>query len=324
MSASDQDILRSAFSDICNGYSLGTVFDKTIYIKHLGYREHVDLEKIKSKYETEARKSGLPTNQEREATLKTKGLWTDSDEHSIVVKENAISRFEDGRKKTVLPSMLKQYDDEILKQRVEIEKLYSKKNELMGLTVETHAEKLLNDFYILQNIFTDSKLSSPLFNPEEFDDLSDIEVSEIMSAYVKSTNVCSEKNIKKLSVQNFFQEYYYLCGDNFNDFFGKPIIQFTYFQIKLGNYAKYFKNIFEHNDISRLSAEKRNDPEAIEDFVSTGKNAQNVLQQQKGRSVGIVGATKDDLKSLGLDGAIAKMPNKEMNRDELFDFLGNK
>lgn len=322
--SSDIDRLRLAFANICDGYSIGSVFNQTIYIKHLGYREHTDIEKVKKSYENEARESGLQTNQERLDFLRKTGQWGDKEEHDIVVQESSIDRFREAKKKVVLPSMLKQYDDEIAKQTALLETQLNKKNSLIGLTVESHAEKLVSDYYILKNIFLDSELKKPFFDIDEFDNLSDSDVSDIIFGYNEAINICSDINVKKLAVQDFYQEYYFLCGDDISSFFGKPVINLTYLQIKLGNYSKYFKSIFENHDLSRLPKDKRHDPDAIEDFLSTSKNAKNILDSQKGGSVGIVGATKEDLRSLGLDKSIAKMPDREMNKDELFDFFSKK
>ena len=318
------DNLRYAFASICDGYSCGTIYNEPCYIKHLGYREHLNLETIQEQYKKQAIDAGLPTNDQQLKKIMERGLWGPQQEHEIATQKDSIERFKDAKQKAMLPSMLKQYDDEIRKQQDKLTALYLKKAELMGLTVETHAEKLINDYYILKNIYIDSEFSQPLFDEEEFDELNDSEISDIISDYNDIISVCSEDNIKKLSVQDFFQEYFFICGDDLSSFFGKSIVTFTYFQIRLGNYAKYFKNIFENNDLSKLPKDRRHDPEAIESFISTTKNAQSVLDKQKGGTVGLVGATKEDIRALGLEGSVKSLPNKEMNKEQLFDYFEKK
>ena len=318
------DRLRLSFASICDGYSVGSVFSEPAYVKHLGYREHVNLETKQAEFRKLAKDLKLKTNDEKLLELKKRNLWGDKEDQDIEIKKNTIERFVDGKKKATLPSMVKQYDSEISKQQRALNDLLAKKYGLIGLTVETHAEKLINDYYILKNIFRDKDLNEPFFQEEEFDNLDDNDISDIVTEYNKTIDSCSDQNIKRLSIQDFYQEYFYLCGDDLSSFFGRPIVDFTYYQIRLGNYSKYFKSIFENNDMSNLPKEKRTDPSAIEDFISTSKNARTMLDKQGGAAVGLVGATKEDLKSLGLGNSMGKMPDKEMNKDEFFNFLGGR
>ena len=313
-------ILRKAFVDICKGYSVGEFSKKTIYVKHLGHKEHFDFELIQSAFEKQAKEDGLLTNQERLDYLKSKSLWTDKDDLEIEKQKNSIKRFEEGKNKASLPSMVKEYNKEIEKQKISLNLLVKKRNDLIGLTVESHAEKLVTDHYILKNIYLDKNFEQPLYEESDFDDLNDDEISGLINSYNLSTECCSDKNIKILSVQDFYQSYFFLCNDDLRSFYGKKIIDLTYFQVRLGNYSKYFKSLLENNDISKIPENKRNDPDFIEQFITTKTNSQKVLDNQKGRNVGLVGASKQDFKDLGI--TASKMPDKEMNKEELMKYWG--
>lgn len=314
-------LLRRAFADICNGYSKTYWQNKPVYIKHLTHRDHLDIDDKQLAHENEAKKAGLPTETEKIESLKKNGLWTDAKDKAIRDQQIFISRFEEARKKAVLPSVVKQYDGQINTEKDKLNKLLSEKEDLIGLTAEKHAQKLTNDYYIIKNLYVDSAMSSPLFNFETFDDISDSEISFLISLYNEAIEPCSERNIKLLSIQDFFQSYFFLCAEDLHSFYGRPIVNLTFYQIKLGNFARHFKNIFENHDISKLPEDARKDPDRIEQYINAAKEGNNLLDKTKGENASLVGATSEDLKSLGLDRQTIKFPNRAMNKDEMINFL---
>ena len=58
------------------------------------------------------------------------------------------------------------------------------------------------------------------FSPEEFDELSEIDLGKVILVYNTVANRFSEYNMKRVALSSFFLNNYYLCKDNPFIFFG--------------------------------------------------------------------------------------------------------
>jgi hypothetical protein len=317
--AKQKTLLRRTFVDICNSYSIGKWRDLDVYIRHMSHKDHLLHDDMKERFYKEAIAKGLPSEEEKIKFLINKGLWSNERENEIARQELFVRSSEDGRKHLNIPSLLEKHNKMIEKELEKLHKMYFEKANLIGLTAEGHANRKIEDHYLLCNTFDSKNLDHSLFSNDEFDDLSDFDVSELNDVYTKSIAHCSDSNIRLLAVQDFYQHYYGLCKDNLQSFFGKPICELTYFQISLGNHSRYFRNIMENNDLSHLSPEKRENPDEIEKHVIAKRNTDAALAE--GRAP--VGMTKEDIKSMGLEGKMGKLPDKNMSGAEFMRFLEN-
>jgi hypothetical protein len=236
----------------------------------------------------------------------------------------------EGRKNAPLPSMV----SKITQQIEEDTKLYDKKmrerNEYLGLTCENYAQRRLNEYYIVKSLYSDNKFSQALFSQDEFEELSDIEINTLISQYNGIMDVCSELNIKKLALQDFFQSYYALCNNDFSAFYGKPIYQLTMLQVRLANYARYFKNIFENYDTSTMPKSLYDDPDKIVDWVKATDRAKKEMEKTKDAAMsGQAGMTKEDRKALGIKAgpdplmeAMQKKGGGSLSKEDIMKALG--
>jgi hypothetical protein len=284
---------------------------KRVYIKHLSHFEYIQYEELSDQYRKEAEES-IPNEKNKLKYLIDNNLWNNDKETEIERQRDYIMRLQEGRKTFSQPSMLANHDKLISEESGKLTRMLTERFNLLGLTAEMYAERQINDYYMLHNLFVDDRLVTPLFSEEEFEDLSDDDVSNITQCYDTAIKGCSEDYIRRLSVQDFFMRYYTLCDNNISFFYGKPICQLTHYQVSLGNYAKYYRSLIENYDLSNMTPEKRQDPEEIEKFVNVKKNADKALE----KGMAPVNMSKDDIKTLGLQDKIAKMPNKAMNSQE--------
>jgi len=292
------------------------------FIKHLSHIDYILFEEIQNNYRDNAIKNGLPTEEQKIKFLIKNNLWTEKQELEIENQKSFISSLETTKKKQLLPSAIEQFSEEIKKEKAKLSVLLNERHQLLGLTVEDYAQKLVNDYYIVNNIYQDQNCTKLFFENSEFDDLPEQEVSDIIGIYNNVMDYFSDENIKKLCLQDFFQSYYFLCDDNISEFFGKPICKLTFYQIKIGNFAKYYKSLLENTDLSNVDKSIKYDPEKLENFASSKKESDKVLDGSGSGTSSLVGATKEDLKQLGLDKNVVSFPNKPMNKDELMKFLG--
>ena len=313
---------RKTFAEICEGFSKTFYRDEIIYIKHLSHLDYVYYEDIQNQFEEDARKKKLPDEQQKLDFLIKNNLWSKKKESEIEQIKDFIGRLSETKKKQILPSAIKDYERQIKEEEDKLKIILDEKYLLIGMTVESYSQRMVNDYYIINNIYKDSKCSELFFNKQSFEDLEDEEVSNIITIYNKSSELFSDDNLRKLSLQEFYQSYYYLCNDNLMDFYGKPIINLTFHQVKLGNYSKYFKSLLESTESNKIPKEARFDPDKLENYINAKRESDKVLENSNANgATSLVGATNQDLEELGLQNQVAKFPNKEMNSQELMKFL---
>ncbi len=128
----------------------------------------------------------------------------------------------------------------------------------------------------------------------------------------------SIQGIKKLAMQPFFQEYLALVGDRLADFFGKPIAQLTFFQVKLLSFGRFYLNIYQNHDTSKFSKDVMDDPDLFADYAMAAAKGKEELQKQGAGSPDtvVLGVNKEDSKAMGVktqNSFIADMARKGGN-----------
>lgn len=321
------DHLRRAFHDISVGYTRGHVLGKPCYIKHLAYADQVGFDAKRDEFYAEARAAGTQSNEERLQSLRDQGLWNDVMEKEIADSKLMLDGLYEGKKANMkMPSMVKGYAVQIEREEKIYEEKLAKKRQLLGLTCESYAEQELNDFYIYSNLFEDEKLIQPASALADFDWFTGSELGNLIRDYNVLMDVCSGQNIKKLAMQLFFQEYFGLVGDNLTQFFGKPICQLTFFQVKLLNYGAHFRNIYQNNDVSKFPTNVLEDPDLLSDYASAAAKGKQEMQKQGAYDEGaiVVGMKKEDEKVLGIKGQTSLAAQIAKSGGNVVDFFASQ
>ncbi len=308
--------LRRAFVDVARGYSIGHL-DRPIYIRHLTHKEHLGYEDLEWAQKEYAISKGALTEEQRIDILKNEGLWSDDRDAAIARQKDTVVRFEEGLKTLVVPSMIRNHQGQIEIERKKLDEMTHEKAHLIGPTAETYAQRVVNDHHMMVNLFADDQFRVPLFAPETFEDLADSEVRTIHEVYVEAIKPCEEANLRRLAVQDFFTSYYYLCQDNLYSFYGKPICDLTYYQVRLGNLGRYFKSLMENMDMGKLEPGQRNDPDVIERGNISQRNMTTMSQEGKVPT----GLTSSDIKEMGLQNTFSKVPPPGLSGVELVQWL---
>jgi hypothetical protein len=273
----------------------------------------MDYDDVQAGFEEEAKRVGAITEAARLAHLRSVGQWSDAKEEAIVRQRDAIGRFEAGRHTIAVPSVLRSHDEQIERERATLLTLLTERAALIGSTVESYGQQRLEDYYLVHNLFKDKDMTEQLFDFETFDDLNDAEVNALHEVYRAAIEPCADSNMRYLAVQDFFFSYFTLCEDDLSAFYGLPVCAMTYYQVRLGNIARYFKRLLGEADLSRLAPESRNDPDAIERLSITEKNKGAMQADGKLPS----GLSSQDIKEMGLEGQYTKLPDKELSGVEL-------
>ena len=297
--------LKLLFYDILNGFTKIKCNEKNGFIKHLAALDSVTTDEEYKIALEKAKNSGVPTEKEQIEYLIQEELWDAKKDSRINELKPYLSNLENTKSQLFLEADLKQIKSQIEETKKELNDLVGEREKLMGHTVEYFANKRSNESYAQKVIFKDKEFKELMFSEEEFDYFSDEELINIYSQYKLAVKNLNSDNIKRISLSYFFVNSFYLCEDSTYNYFGKPILSLTFFQIELFSYARYFKNLQQNSEI-KAPKNIQNNPDELIEFYEGRKNAKEFLDKnQKGKgskSSGgstIVGATAKDLEKLG-------------------------
>lgn len=289
---------KKNFRDICQGYTLISCDLGKFYFKHINISDQVLLDESKNEYIEEAKKRGIPTVDEALINLKEEGYWTDKDENAIKQEEVFLLKITEQKKNTYLKSQIDSLNKQINDAVKKLNELKNKRSSYLGNTCENYAEQRVTEEFLKFTVYKDTSLNNLYFTNEEFDELSSDDLSALIVLYNKTLVDFSETRIQRLVLDDFFSYYMPYCEDPIH-FYGKPIINLTYNQLRLILYARYFKNILSTND--KIPEDYRKDPDKLIDYVNANEKAKDKIKNKDNQAQSIVGATKEDYKYINMD-----------------------
>ena len=289
---------KKSFRDICQGYTLINCSFGKLYFKHINISDQVLLDESKEDYLKEAKNRGIPTIEESLINLKEEGYWTDVDERAIKQEEVFLHKITEQKKNTYLKSQIDILNKQLNESLLKINELKNKRNSYLGNTCEHYAEQRVTEEFLKFTIYKDKNLDTLFYLEEEFDNINSDNLSELIKIYNSILNNFSDSRIQKLVLEDFFSYYMPYCEDPIH-FYGKPIINLTYNQLRLILYARYFKNILSTND--KIPENYKKDPDKLIDYVNANEKAKEKMQQKDNQATSIVGATKEDYKYINMD-----------------------
>ena len=299
---------QSLYRDIAFGYT--RILDeqgKPLFIKHL---KELEKEHSFSSYEIHletAESQGLQREDDVVKDLIEADLWTKEKEERIRDIGIELEGLRETSAKLIVKKQKQSINDKIATLRVELLGLSNARVESVGLTAEGFANKKQSEETILQAFFKDQELKEPLYSKEDFDLLSDHEVAKLTEYYADMIfEKFSSTNIKRIAISPFFMSLFHVTSDDIFNFFGKPVLQLTHFQVGLFTMGKYFKSIMQN--CKNAPDHYQRSPEGLIEWYEM----QNSLEQAKrsgeskaggdggGRSV--IGANREELETLENDG----------------------
>jgi hypothetical protein len=295
--------LRLLYADIIKGYSkTEDKRYKTTYIKHLGTIDAAGMDEIKSRYYEEAKKEGLPTEDDKLEYLHKEGDWTKQDEAKLDGLRSWVKQLKVNKSKLFLERDKNQLINQIRETEGEIQVKENRRLEWIGMTCDSYSSKKSNEHYIFQSLFKNSECLDHLLSVEEFDELSTQEIFYLVKLYNGKMEPFFPRNLKKIALSGFFLNFFYLCDDNPMTFFGEPAVSLTFYQAELFGHAKYFKSILQDSK-NKPPHDVMDDPDAIIDWYESSKASQAAFDKVKDTgNVGgssIVGASKQEMTKLG-------------------------
>jgi hypothetical protein len=296
--------LKLIYTDILRGFTRITTKEfGEVFIKHFTIFDSASIDEFYSLHYDKAIKDGLPSFKSQQEQIIKDGFWSDEKESRLESYEPYIANLKVTRSKVFIKAQKVKIEKDIASATEELNKLRSEKMSLISLTAESFAMKKVNEFYVKEATFKKKDFSTPLLTEENFDELDEVELANLVNAYNSATNHLSPINIKKVAVSSFFLNYFYLCDDNPYTFFGKPLCELTFYQVELFSQGRYFKSVLGDSK-TQPPPEYYKDPEKLIDWYESNKSAEGLINKSKDKestATSFVGATKEDLKNLGYD-----------------------
>ena len=289
--------------DILRGYS--KVYNSSyrdFYVKHLDTFDSEEIDEKAEEYKNHAIKQGLPSTKEKLEHLKKDEAWTEGEDRKIYDLENLISNLKITKSKFILKAQIDQLEEQIKSTEKELLNLKIEKASLVGYTSDIYASKKINEYYVLTTSYKDKKFKERLFNKEEFEELQEKDITLLIKYFNDVSEKTGEENIKRIALSGFFLNTFYLCEDNPQIYYGKPVIELTYNQGELFSYGKYFKHILSEMK-NKPHPDVMDDPDKLIELYNVGQNADKMKESMENAdATTVVGATSEDLERMGMKG----------------------
>lgn len=316
--------LKLIYSEIINAYSSFTYKKNIYYIKHLTTIDSAQIDTKRQQYLEYYISRGAITYNEKLAELINKELWDVKKDKQIEdIKEFIINLKHTKTKYTVKRDMdlvnkeIENYNNQLLD-------LVIQKEKLVGKTAETYADRKINEYYIYVSLFKDKNLKNIYYDHEEFNNLDEQELQDLIKLYNERISNFNDTNLKKISLSPMFMNLLGLAGDNLYNLFGKALIELTFYQLELIQHGKYFRDILR-NCKTPPSPELYQSPDKLLEWFIKHENADKIIEQNSnieekpgekvvGAGMSVVGATKSELKEMGYNTSAQDKIDAELKR----------
>lgn len=300
MEQSQQNNFKRIFRDIKNGFSEIKILENPFYLKHLSFEDQVDIDLVYDKYLNQAISKGVPTHKETLERLIEEGEWSKRKETEIIQQEEFIKNLMNQKKALFLKTEIKRVNKDIEDAQNKLNSLKNARAMFFSRTAESYAEERLNDHYILKCLYKDKKIQEPLYSEEMFDEIDSEDLFIIMKEYTRIYKEINDDSIQRVVLQDFYN-LYLPFAESPMEFYGKPICDLTFNQLKLLVYSRFFKNAFQQNQ--NMPQDIKNDPDKIMDYLNANENVKKVREKNANKensAESIVGATREDLEYLNI------------------------
>lgn len=315
------------FNEIIRGHSKRRFRDRPLFIKHLGVSEKAFFDFRFQEFYEFALTSGIPSEEDALKKAVADEFWSDAEEKEIDSIKKYIDRLILTKKNLIRKLEVEVISKQIDEERQKLAKKISQRKEIIGKTAEEYASNRSNDYIIYESLFKDEGLKERLFEETEFEEMTYEDLVEYILFFNEFMEDFKEYNIQKIALLDFFQPYY-LVLDQPLQFWGKPMVELTDFQVRVNIYGKIFKNIFETTE--HIPDEIKNDPDKLFEYTDRSKAKKNFESKQKNKdkasAEAVFGATKEEIQEMAPTGAKslnqAMKGKKVMSMEELMKLHG--
>jgi len=332
--------LRFLYNDIIFGFTEFDYFENNIcFIKHLTPFDSAKIDQVTLNARRKAESMGLNSEKQQLDFLEKEKLWTSKDEADFVELRGYIRTLEISKNKLLIQDQIDALEAQIKDAEKNFVDKFKTRSELVGFTSEAYSSKKTNEFYVYRSLYKDSDFKNPYYSEEEFDVLNQSELEKLVSAYNVVTAQFVDESLKRIALSGFFLNFFYVSNDNPYYFFGKPIVNLTFYQLSLFSHGVRYKNMLQ-NAKHKPPEELFDDPDKLTEFFERGEEAMKAMEEldnkaknplggkeKGGGATTLVGATKEQLKDLGLGEdqgeyvSLSKEASKKGGKLDIYDLM---
>lgn len=237
---------KKLYREILAGYSF-VPFNKS-YVKHLNDSDYGLLEDKSDSFLEDAKKAGLHSEAELLAVLDKEDHWKNSEEQQYQGLINEINDLVAQRPKLAFKEQVEDINRLIKERETALDILHKERAELLSVTAESYSSKKQQEEVLKISFYKDEGLKTPLLSPQDFDEISNIELRQLFVAFGAASAPFTDRNIQKVSVCSFFLNSLRLCDGNPVNFYGKPVCKLSIYQKALFEKGKLNSTILDHEN----------------------------------------------------------------------------
>lgn len=295
--------VERVFSEVVSGRTPVNLGGRSCFFRHLTPCGRGNSSYYYEDVIGDCKRRGILSLSERLQELEKSGQWTADQEAEYARQQEFIHSLNDTLKTQFLPSQIESMKAQIADAEKKMKELRAARHTAVGVTAEQFADKKANEKFIFDNLCADSECSKLLFSENEYEELEDSEITNIINTINGIVNNYSESYLKKAGLSRLVQDLISISDGDAMRFYGVPAIKLTYYQIELLNYGKWFKHILS-DPKKKPPAHMLDNPDMLIEWSTGQANASNVLNSP-GQNVAVVGATDADIKAIGGENAVS-------------------
>lgn len=306
MSDEDFALYSQIFTDISLGYSSFILNGKKFFVKHFTLPEQFSLNSGRKIFLEDAASLGLERETDQVKFSIEQGWWSKENEEKIAAFRKTVTNLRKTREKLLYKSQKDSIDVQIKKFEAMLVSLLHDRSGFIIYSCDSYADKKIQEEFFRRILFKDKDLLEPWFNdPEDFEGLDADFVENLYLEINKISLSFKLDNIKRVAASGFFQNLIFLADTSY-EFWGKPVSECSKYQNDLLLYGKSYRNFVKNQaeNGKALSEDIISDPEKlisfIENYNPNSKKPVGKKTKSENAVSSYVGATKEDLKELGV------------------------
>ena len=285
---------------------MSTYMEKPIFIKHFSEMDNGRQAGQSAVFFNTAKTRGLLEREDKLRLLLKEGYWLTESEIEIEQLEKKISNLEMVIKNLIIKKQIKETKQRKTETELQLKKLMDEKEDCVGFCVEDFVFQKMNELVIFNSFFKDQKLSQPLFSEEEFDNLSQSDISGLIKVLNDFYTEFSHNQIKRICACSFFINLFSLSSEHVSHFFGTHATNLTILQVNLFCQGRYFKSLIEsRKENVTAPSDVTSDPDKMIEWYDSLSSDLSKVSSSDSDGISYVGATEEELKKMAGSSAIS-------------------
>ena len=308
MNDSEQKInhFKKLYQEIVMGFSVSTYMEKPIFIKHFSEINNGRQAGESSVFFNTAKKIGLLEREDKLELLLKEGYRLKEDEIEIEKLKKEISDQESILKNLIIKRQIEEVKQKKAKAELKLSEMLNEKYEALGFCVEDFVSQKMNELVVFNSFFKDEQLSQPLVSQEDFDNLSQSDISSLIKILNDFYAEFSHNQIKRICACSFFINLFSLSSEHVSHFFGTHATNLTILQVNLFCQGRYFKSLIEsRKENVTAPSDVTSDPDKMIEWYDSLSSDLSKVSSSDSDGISYVGATEEELKKMAGSSAIS-------------------